>query len=209
MILNRLMAKMNPTDANKQKQPLMDYLFGPVLEMDVAPGPDDPQAPERKQREISYSLCDFDTDPTPIIKTDGTPLFTDEEIELIEDYNNANNEMVKAKTQAKADAAAKRKAELAPKIRPLYAKAIDYIKTYAFDPVVECGYTPWSDELTARVNAWIEKMLNLENPEGGSTKKEEKSEKKENENPASAVEEQPANTETFDTEAEDVSDLPF
>ena len=26
-------------------------------------------------------------------------------------------------------------------------KAIDYIKTYAIDPVVECGYTPWSVEV--------------------------------------------------------------
>ena len=169
MILNRLMAKMNPSDANKQKQPLMDYLFGPVLEMDVVPGPDDPKAPERKQREISYDLCDFDTDPCPIIKVGGDQLFTDEELEMIEDYNTANNDMVKAKTPTKQKAAADRKAELAPQIRPLYGKAIDYIKTYAIDPVVECGYTPWSVELSERVNAWIEKVLNLQDPQSDGT----------------------------------------
>lgn len=163
-ILNRLLAKMNPSDPKKQKQPLMDYIFGPVLDMDVAPGPDDPNAPERKQREISYDLCDFDNDPTPIIKVDGTPLFTDEEIELIEEYNSANNDMFKAKTAAKVDAAKKKKADLAPQVRELYSKAVVYVKTCAFDPVIECGYTPWSDELTARVQAWLDKVLAMNEP---------------------------------------------
>lgn len=160
-ILNRLTAKMNPSDPKKQKQPLMDYIFGPVLEMDVVPGPDDPNAPERKQREVNYDLCDFDTDPMPIIKVDGTPLFTDEEIELVEDYNTANTDMVKAKTPAKAEAAKAKKEELAPQIRPLYAKALDYMKANAINLEMECGYMPWSEELTTRVNAWLDKVLNM------------------------------------------------
>lgn len=167
-IMNRLLSKMNPTDAKKQKQPLMDYIFGAILEMDVTPGPDDPAHPERKQREISYDLCDFETDPTPIIKTDGTQLFTDEELELIEDYNSANNDLFKAKSQAKRDEAAAKKEKLAPQIRPLYAKAIEYLKGVAIDPVVECGYSAWSEETTKRVNAWIEKVVAMEDPELGS-----------------------------------------
>ena len=198
-ILNRLMSKMNPTDPKKPKQPLMDYLFGPTLDMDVVPGPDDPQAPERKQREISYDLCDFDTDPTPIIKTDGTQLLTDEE------YNQANIDLVKAKTEMKRKEAAARKEELAPKIRPLYGKAIEYIKNCAIDPVVECGYTPWSKELTDRVNAWLDKVLALQDPQGEAVAPveqtfvptEEKPEAKETEFSASTV---------FDDGGED---LPF
>ena len=84
-IMNRLQAKMKPTDPTKPKQPLMDYLFGPVLELDVVPGPDDPTNPGRRSREVNYDLCDFATDPTPIINVDGTPFFSDEEIELIEE----------------------------------------------------------------------------------------------------------------------------
>ena len=173
----------------------MDYLFGPTLDMDVVPGPDDPQAPERKQREISYDLCDFDTDPTPIIKTDGTPLFTDEEIEMIEEYNQANVDLVKAKTETKRKEAAARKEELAPNIRSLYGKAIEYIKNCAIDPVVECGYTPWSKELTDRVNAWLDKVLALQDPQGEAVapaeqafvSTEEKPEAKETEFSASTV----------------------
>jgi len=203
VILNRLLAKMNPTDSKKQKQPLMDYLFGPCLEMNVAPGPDDPDKPERKQREINYDLCDFESDPTPIMKVDGTPLFTDDEIEMIEDYNTANNDMIKAKTENKRNEAAKRKEELAPNIRPLYGKAIEYIKTYAIDPVVECGYSAWDDALTARVNAWLDKVLNMEDPESDTTAPAQApSEKTEKDAPASTAE--------FTVAKEpDESDLPF
>jgi hypothetical protein len=202
-ILNRLLAKMNPTDPKKQKQPLMDYLFGPTLDMDVAPGPDDPDHPERKQREISYDLCDFDTDPCPIISTDGTPLFSDEEIEMIEDYNTANNDMLKAKTQSKRDEAARRKDELATQIRPLYAKAIDYIKTYAIDPVVECGYSPWSDELATRVDNWLNKVLAMQDPQGQTAV-----EKPEEHEVKPQKKEEPA-TAKFTESAPVIDDLPF
>jgi hypothetical protein len=81
---------------------------------------------------------------------------------MIEDYHNANVDLVKAKTASKRAEAEARKAELAPQIRPLYGKAVEYIKTYAIDPVVECGYTPWDANLTERVNAWIEQTLKME-----------------------------------------------
>lgn len=168
-ILNRMQAKMNPTDPKKVKQPIMDYLFGPCLEMNVVPGPDDPVHPERKQREIAYDLCDFDTDPQPIIKVDGTQFFTDEELELIDTYNSLNNEYNKAKTQAKKDEAARRKSELVDQIRPLYSKTIDYIRTYGLDPEKECGYKPWNDELALRVNNWITKVLNMVDPSTGAS----------------------------------------
>ena len=164
VILTRLLAKMNPADPKKQKQPLMDYLFGPVLELNVKPGPDVPGQPERKQREISYELSDFETDPTPIIKTDGTPLFSDEELQVIEDYNDANKDLLRAKTEANRQKAISRKQELVPSVKELYGKAIDYMKTNGVNPEIECGYTPWNEETTARVNAWIEKVLQMEDP---------------------------------------------
>lgn len=164
IVLNRLIAKMNPTDPKKQKQPIMDYLFGPILEMNVVPGPDDASHPERKQREISYDLCDFDTDETPIIKTDGTPLFTDEELEAIDEYNTANNDLVKAKTDAKRIDAEKRKTALVATIRPLYGKAIEYLKVNALNLVEECSYTQWTDETKVRVDKWLEKVLKMEDP---------------------------------------------
>lgn len=169
VIYTKMAAKMNPAPESK-KQPiaLMDYLFGPVLEMDVAPGPDDPQNPKRKFREISYDLCEFNTEIRPIINTDGTELFTDAELELIEEYNSHKQAMMKAKTQASKDKEQAQLDQLTPAIRDCYAKAIkfmkDTLKTAGFDLQKECGYMPWTPELKARVDKWIAAVLNMQDP---------------------------------------------
>jgi hypothetical protein len=165
VIYTKMAAKMNPApESKKQPVALMDYLFGPVLEMDVAPGPDDPQNPRRKFREISYDLCEFGTDIRPIINTDGTELFNDAELELIEEYNSHKLAMAKAKTQASKDKEQAQLDQLTPAIRECYAKAIKFMKENTFDLQKECGYTPWSDDLKARVDKWIAAVLAMQDP---------------------------------------------
>lgn len=161
----KLEALMNPSpESKKTPVPVMDYIFGRVLEMDVTPGPDDPQHPERKNREIKYDLCSFETDPTPVIKVDGTPFFTDEELELIETYNNARNDLAKAKTEKKKNEAQQVITDNQAAVRELYVKVIAYLKENAIDLVKECAYQPWTDEVTARVNRWIDTVLALKDP---------------------------------------------
>jgi len=166
-IYSKLKAKMNPSaDSKKTPVPIMDYLIGLPVDMDVTPGPDDPKNPQRKQREISYDLCEFDTEYAPIMKIDGTPLFTDEELETIDAYNEAKNKVNKAKTdKAKADAQ-KELTAIVEKVKPLYQKALDYLKgdAHVLDLEAECGYTPWSPELSARVANWINTVAAMKNP---------------------------------------------
>lgn len=166
----KLEALMNPSpESKKTPVPVMDYIFGRVLEMDVTPGPDDPQHPERKNREIKYDLCSFETDPTPVIKVDGTPFFTDDELELIETYNNARNDLAKDKATAKKKAEAQQiLTDNQAAVRELYVKVIAYLKENAIDLVKECAYQPWTDEVTARVNNWIETVLSLQDPKAGT-----------------------------------------
>ena len=165
----KLEALMNPSpESKKAPVPVMDYIFGRVLEMDVTPGPDDPQHPERKNREIKYDLCSFETDPTPVIKVDGTPFFTDEELELIETYSNARNDLAKAKSDKKKQEAQQILSDNQAAIRELYVKVIAYLKENAIDLVKECGYQPWNNELTTRVNNWIDTVLALQDPKSGT-----------------------------------------
>ena len=164
-IYNKLVVKTNPSpESKKTPVPVMDYLIGLPLEMDVIPGPDDPNAPERKQREISYDLCDFDTDYAPITKIDGTQLFTDEELETIESYVSARTDFAKAKTDAKKKAAQDAINQLHDGMRELYKKAMDYLKENSIDLVEECGYHEWGDELTSRVQNWIDVVAQLQDP---------------------------------------------
>lgn len=166
-IFTKMSAKMNPS-AESKKEPIsvMDYLIGLPLEMDVQPGPDDPKQPQRKFREISYDLCEFDADYAPIVKVDGTPLFTDEELEIIDAFDAAKKKVAKAKTEkAKADAQ-KEVDNLKESIRTLYQKALDYLKNEAHivDLDKECAYQPWDQHTTDRVNRWIDNVLNMRDP---------------------------------------------
>jgi len=167
-VYNKMQAKMNPSaDSKKTPVALMDYLIGPALEMDVTPGPDDPTQPSRKMREISYDLCDFATDATPIMKVDGTPLFSDDEMEVIETYADAKANFEKAKTEAKKLSYKAEIDEVLPQIRDLYAKAMAYLKENAPDVSKECGYQPWDEKTTARVTSWLEAVTNMQDPKSG------------------------------------------
>lgn len=164
-VFTKMMAKMKPSpESKKSPVPVMDYLVGLPLELDVTPGPDDPNAPERKQREISYDLCEFDAEYTPIIKVDGTQLFTDEELELIDSFVTARNEAVKGKSAAKREAAANQVKELTVQIRPLYEKAVEYLKENSIDLVQECGYQEWDEKTATRVQKWIDAVAKMEDP---------------------------------------------
>ena len=163
-IYDKLVAIMSPSAASKkQAYPVMDYVIGLELNIEVQPGPDDPAAPERKQREISYSLSQFGSYAT-IIKTDGTPLLTDEEAELVDNYVTAANDAQNGKTEKKRTDGAKKVAELRPKLRPIYAKAIEYVRDnlkdvvtgQPLDIVKYCGYQPWDENTATAVQHFIE-----------------------------------------------------
>ena len=161
----KLEALMNPAaESKKTPVPVMDYIFGPALEMDVTPGPDDPAHPERKQREIKYDLCAFETDPTPVINVDGSNFFTDEELELIDAYSTARNDLAKAKTEKKKQEAQAVLTENQAAVRELYVKVIAYLKEHAIDLVKECMYQPWDAETTKRVEDWIYVVGEMRDP---------------------------------------------
>jgi len=165
-IKDKLAAKMNPSvDSKKVPYPVMDYVIGLELNMEVTPGPDDPSAPERKQREISYNLCEFG-DYAPIVRTDGESLFDDEQLELIDSYATAFKDSTSAKTEAKKKAAQKQLEELRPQLKELYKIAYDYVKeNCGFNLREEVGYTPWDENTEKRVNNWIKVVLAGKNPE--------------------------------------------
>ena len=54
--------------------------------------------------------------------------------------------------------------DLVEKIKPLMAKAFEYIKNTAIDIEKECGYHEWSPELTERVNNYINMVAEMKSP---------------------------------------------
>jgi len=161
-VLTKLEGKMHPAkESGKKPVDLMSWVLGYPLEMDVQPGPDDPKNPERRQREISYGLCDFSTDFEPIRKIDGTPLFTDEQIAILDEFATARADAEKAKTEAKKKAAAEKIApgtDLYNKVRELVGIAYNYLLNEAkiVNLVDECAYKEWDEATAARVQGWID-----------------------------------------------------
>lgn len=163
-IYDKLNARMNPSAASgKAPYPVMDYVIGLALDIEVQPGPDDPSQPNRKQREISYSLSNF-SDYATVIKTDGTPLLTEDEAELVDTYVTAINDAQNGKTEKKKQAGAAKLAEVKPQIRPIYEKVCEYVAGNVLDVTTGaqldlqkyCGYTPWDAETQTAVAHFTE-----------------------------------------------------
>lgn len=171
-VLEKLTAKMNPVGGKKQPLQLMDYLIGRALEIVVQPGPDDPKHPERKKREISYTLCDFSEDYKVITKIDGTPLFSDEEYAIIDEYvtlrDKAGKGKVKGKDktpeQIKEEIIEINKSEIGNKMRDLYKKAIEYLKENAPNLVDHFYFKEWDEATRARVMKLLSKLEKMEDP---------------------------------------------
>ena len=168
-VLVKLQAKMKPSkDSGKTPVNLLDFLTGRVLDIDVTPGPKDPSNPDRYFREIKYDLCEFDSEVTPIMNVDGTPLFTEDEVETIAKYDKKLTAIAKMKSpeeQAKSYELLKANA-LYTKVCEFMQRAITYLKSVAPNIEEEMAYKPWDEETTKRVNDWIALVLKRQDPAG-------------------------------------------
>jgi len=164
VILAKMESKMKPAaESGKKPVDLMSWVLGLPLELEVQPGPDDAAHPERKQREISYDSCDFADTFEPIRRSDNTPLFTDEQVEVLEEFFNARKDADTARSEAKRKEAAAKIAqgtELYNQVRELTKIAFDYLKdeVKVIDLVDKIAYKPWDEATTAKVQSWIDEV---------------------------------------------------
>lgn len=161
-------AKMSPSpESKKAKIPVMDFLFGRAIDLEVTPGPDDPAHPERKTRETSYSTSELTDDVVSCTNPDGSPLLDSSEQDILDKYVDEMTKRVwKEKNPATREVAiAEINAEENTKqLRTMYRDIVDKIKSFAPNLVEELGYKGWSDEVKSRVNAWINIVLSGHDP---------------------------------------------
>lgn len=156
-------AKMAPSPESKKASiPVMDFLFGRAIDLEVTPGPDDPKAPERKTREISYNTSELTDDVVSCTNPDGSPLLDDDQQAILDQYVEEMTKKVwkQKDPDLRATALAEINAEEnTKKLRELYHGVIEKIKSFCPNLIEELGYHEWSPEVTARVNAWINVVL--------------------------------------------------
>ena len=165
-ILDLIQSKQNPAvESKKAPIPVMDYLVGYSIDLEVRPGPDDPAHPERKQRETKY-YGEFSNNIVPCTNPDGSPILNDEERAVIEEYVTAMQEVWESKDREFRDA---KKVEIThqpffPKVSEIYRRVTEDIKSWSPNLKEELGYKPWTPEETERVNNWIKLVLEGKNP---------------------------------------------
>lgn len=158
-------AKSNPSkESGKAAIPVMDFLFGKSIEVEVTPGEGKP-GDKRYARDTKYR-AELSEDTVPCINPDGSPLLNDEEQEILDTYVSAIKKVWREKD-------AEKRAEMMEKInetdntkqfREIYRNVINKLKEYTPNITEDMSFKPWSPEVTERVNNWISVVLAGKNP---------------------------------------------
>jgi hypothetical protein len=159
-------AKMNPSkDSGRAPVPVMDFLFGREIYLEVHPGPDDRNAPERKLREISY-MGEISEDIVSCKNPDGTPLLNSEEQAILDTYVSAMKEVWRSRDpEFRANKVKEINAqENTKKLGEIYKRVLEKIKSFAPNLIEELGYREWTEEQKKRVQNWIDIVLKGEDP---------------------------------------------
>lgn len=162
-IWDAINSKMTPSaESKKASIPVMDFLFGRAIDLEITPGPDDPSQPERKTREISYSTSEITEDVISCTNPDGSPLLTDEQQDILDQYVEEMTKNVwKQRDPAKREAALAeiKQSENTKKLISFYSQIIEQIKGFCPNLKEEMGYREWSDEDKQRAQNWINIVL--------------------------------------------------
>lgn len=151
--------KQDPTDPKKSAIPVMDYLFGRAIDIEVHPGPDDKANPQRKTREITYT-GELSEEVVSCINPDGSPILTSDEQDILENYVESMKKVWKSKDPEERANLMKEvlAEENTAKFRPIYARVLEEIKGWAPN-IDSLSYKEWSPEVAARVQRWIDVVL--------------------------------------------------
>ena len=157
-------AKQSPTNPAKAAIPVMDFLFGRAIDLEVKPGPGKP-GDERYSRETSYA-AELTDEPVSCVNPDMSPLLNASQQAVLEQYISDMKKVWKEKDPA---IRATLKAEVdsndnTKELRSFYRTVVEKIKTFCPDLIEELGYHEWSDDVKARVQKWIDIVLSGNNP---------------------------------------------
>jgi len=202
-------AKIHPSaESKKAKIPVMDFLFGNSIELEVIPGAGNP-GDETYGRDTKY-IGEFSRRPVSCVNPDGSPILNDSEQVVLNNYIAAMEPVWDSKDPAKRaelEAAIKADPNTA-ELGKIYNKVLEQIKSVCPNIEEELSYKPWSDTVKARVDRWIKIVLAGNDPEDEKSyedfgiDKEEKKEETKEEAPKTKEHAAPVVEESTD-------DLPF
>lgn len=159
-IYNLIMAKQAPAkESNKCPIPIMDFLFGRTIDLEVKPGPG-PKGSKEYKRQTSY-MGEIADDVTSCTNPDKSPLLSASEEVVLNHYIDQMKEIWKEKDPEERN---RKQAEVnadpnTAQLKSIYAKVIENLKTFCPNVYEEMGYKPWDENTTKRVERWIKTVL--------------------------------------------------
>lgn len=157
-------AKQSPTNPQKASIPVMDFLFGRAIDLEVTPGLGKP-GDERYTRETKYT-GELSEDTVPCVNPDMSSLLNDEQQEVLDKYVESMKKVWKEKDPEKR-AELKHTIDMdenTKQLKTIYKDVIEKIKSYCPNLIESLGYKEWSDEVKERVNKWINIVLSGNDP---------------------------------------------
>ena len=156
--------KQSPTNPAKASIPVMDFLFGRAIDLEVKPGPGKP-GDERYTRETSYT-CELSEDTVACVNPDMSSILTPSQQDVLDQYVSDMKKVWKEKDPT-LRAQYKTEVDMLPntkELRAFYREVIEKIKSFCPNIVDELGYKEWSDTMKTRVQNWIDIVLSGNNP---------------------------------------------
>jgi hypothetical protein len=156
--------KQSPTNPAKASIPVMDFLFGRAIDLEVKPGPGKP-GDERYSRETSYT-AELTDDVVSCVNPDMSPLLNATQQAVLDQYVEDMKKVWKEKDPAtrttlktEVDASDNTKT-----LRTFYREVIEAIKKVCPNLIEELGYNEWSNDVKNRVQKWIDIVLSGNDP---------------------------------------------
>ena len=152
-------AKQSPKNPQKSPVPVMDFLFGRAIDIEVYPGPGKP-GDDRYTRETKY-MAELSEDPVACVNPDKSSLLNAEQQKILDTYVEAMKAIWKEK-DPEVRAQLKAQVDADPntaQLKALYRDVIEKIKSFCPNMMDVLGYKPWDEATTARVQNWINIVL--------------------------------------------------
>ena len=162
-------AKQRPTNPAKSPIPVMDFLFGRAIDLEVVPGPGKP-GDESYTRQTSYR-CEITEDIVSCLNPDCSPILSADQQAIVDTYVEEIKKVWKEKDPARRSVM-QQQIDIMPntaQLKAMYRTVIEKIKSFCPNLIEEMGYKEWTPEVKERVQKWIDIVLQGNEPATIST----------------------------------------
>ena len=160
VIYDMVMNKQNPSaESGKCPIPVMDFLFGRTIELEVIPGPG-AKGSQEFRRQTKY-VGEISEDTVSCTNPDKSPLLDASQKAVLDKYVDDMKLIWKEKdpeTRQKMQDRVNADPNTA-ELRKIYSTVLENIKQFCPNVYDEKSYKPWNEQTTNRVNNWISVVL--------------------------------------------------